>query len=741
MLGLALLVAPLVAPLTTPALAQEAPSGPYVVEQIGGAPLPLSANNFTISLSDDEVTAAFPLGFTTRFFGLSTDLFWVGSNGFVTLHFLTPHGCCDGQPLPTAGGPDGIIAGWWTDLDPGAGGTIRADRTTLEGRQALIVDYRDVPVLGANGTASFQVVLLSNGVFEIRIANASAAAARTVSVGAENLDGTVGVEVLRQAGAVVSDLGFRFTPNVQPTPPPVVTSVSPSEGAGGTFARVFGQNFTSGSVVLLDGVQASTFFESSSSLGWFVPFLPAGLRDVTVQNPDGNESTLADAFLVLEPFALHGVFPSDARQGDLVAASGSAFTEDTTLLIGDRPVEVLSRSRTHLSFRIPTTFPPGLHDAQVHDPSHGIRTAPDALLVLGRPDLAVTRLEVDRPAVGVAFAPDVELPSPWRVRVEVENRGDLTATLVNLTVTARAASGLVLADSPAHEDWREAGRLAPGERLAFEAWLGRGDEVGDYRFEALVRTDGVADRDASNDRLDAQESYLVRGVGGGSADPCWRAPRACMHPEQRDHSVETRDQIDTHSDAAFELEARMAAPDFTFSDFPTVFTTFASLPGGGFEECTTWRFLGGDTGRFRVTMDADNGIEGFVDVPVAQARRSNGTQSSTTWSDTRAYGVVLHETEPQQSASSPSTPLERYEHSKDPEASWELVATGVTGDFTHCALRDGEGRGHDDFFFHALPADVDEPTASTSGLGSAKSVVVRFQGERTTETSRPILSG
>lgn len=711
--------------------------GPYHVESIDGALLPLSPFASTVFLSDDTVTSAFSLGFTSRFFGRSTSEFWIGSNGFVTLHFLTPDGCCDGQPIPSPGGPDGMIAAWWTDLDPSAGGTVRFDRTTLENQSALIVDYRNVSVVGTNDTASFQVVFLRNGVFEIRIAHAAAASTRQVSVGAEDRIGSAGIELLRQTGGSVDNVGFRFVPNVQPTPPPTISAVTPSNVTMGSFARVLGSNFTDGSVVLVDSFSAPTFFESDSSLAFFVPFIGPGLRDVSVENPDGNRTTLPGALLILEPFALHGASASSTFQGDMLTVFGSAFDERTTLLLDETIVEPLHRSRTQFGVRVPVDLRPGLYDITAHHPFEGARTLRDALVVLGRPDHAITGIEASRAQVGLAAAP-IEHPGPWRIDVQVANLGDARAEDVMLELLMRPAGATPGLAWTEQGEARHRPTLLKGERWSETFFLGDAFDVGDMEFLALVRSNGVADRDPSNDAASTTDSALYTGLGGGNASPCLIAPNACRGPERREHTMTDRDQTDTHHQASFVLDARMAFPDFTFDDFPIVFTRVTPLGGGGFEECTTWRFLGAG-GMFRVTMRAPDGISGGAFVAFADASESAGTQRTSRWSDVRAFGVILAESERETLGEGPAEPLFEYVYGEDPAFSWELTAEGLSGDFTHCASRPSTGSGHDDFFFHALPADVNEQRASFSGAGHADRLSVRAVGATGESTSAPLL--
>lgn len=729
----ALLVVLLAAPLMPAATADE-PLGPYTVETIPSARLALTGNSTTVALSDDVVTFAIPLGFSSRFFGRATSEFWIGSNGFITLHFLTPDGCCQGEPLPSTSGPNGIIAGWWTDLDP-SNGSIRFERVTLGGQRALVVDYENVTVKGTADTATFQIVLLQDGVFEIHVQHGAAQAGRRVVVGAENRLGTVGVSVLDQLGGTIDGAAWRFTPNVVPLPPPVLLDVVPRQATMGALVRAVGTNFSDLTEVQVGGFSTSTFFDNETSLFFSVPFLGTGVFNVSVVNPDGNSSTLVGGLEIIAPFGISFVQPSSVRQGDTVFVFGSGFDEATTLLFDDVLMEHTSEFGSLLRVELPTTFRPGLYDVTVHKPSEGRRTMQDALVVEGRPDLAIEAITVAREQVGLAAAP-VGLPGQVRVDVAFANLGDASASLATLNLTATPRENGVTPASVYAEEF-ELGEIAPGERGTMSFFVGDQYDVGDWSYVARIRSLGVGDRDASNDVAAKDEAYLVTGFGA-DLTPCLVVSNVCMPPERVHHELVERNQTDTHLDAFFRLDARMETPQFTFDDFPIVFTTFTPLGNGGFEECTTWRFLG-DGGLFRVTMDAPNGLEGLLDVGFARSSASNGTQRTTTWTDVRAFGVILTEDERQSSATEPSQPLTEYVYEESPDLSWEVTGTGLRGDFTHCAFRPQNGESHDEFFFHALPANTLEETASRTGFGHAETLTVRVLGASDTETQMSLL--
>lgn len=714
----------------------------YVVTEIPGERIPLGPGAIDVTLGDDEVSGAIFMGFTTRFFGQPTDLFWVGSNGFVTLHFLTPHGCCDGLQMPTPGaGPDGMIAGFWTDLNPALGGRIRFQNLELDNQSALVVDYDAVPVVGGGATATFQVVVFQNGTLEIRIENATSPAGRQFSVGAENVNGTLGVTVARGNGTL-ADVGARFTPIRAPTQPPALSFVSPNSGSPGSVARLFGAHFEPDATVELGGRAVPSRVESDTLALFLVPDgMPQGVFNVTLRNPDGNASTLVHAFEVVFTLRLDGVSPGVVRQGEAVTVQGTGFTSGATVLVGGRPIETAFFGSSMLGVRIPATFPPGLHDVTVHDPAMGLATLEDVLLVLGRPDLVLASLRSERPAIGLAGGPALQTPMPWITDVRVENRGDLTATRLNLTVMAFPRAGLLSfgLGEPSHVQSFERRSLPVGGAWEVSFRWGNGFEVGDYDVVAFVRDAGVADRDLENNHARMTASAYVTGLGGRGLDPC-SLEAACASPaEWRHHREEIRRQDDAHRDASLRVDASMRAPDFSFDRFDMVFTQATDLPGGGFVDCTTWRFLGRPDGVFRVTMRPANGLEGTATLASAGERASNGTVSVQQWSDLRAAGVILHETERQTTQEEASQPLSAYAFDERPSAQWELVATGLTGDFTHCSERTGAG-SREQFVYAALPEEVGRPVASFSGAGTARLVEVHFEGRSHEESRQSVVA-
>lgn len=159
-----------------------------------------------LSLSDDSVSSALPLGFTTTFFGEAVTDVRVSSNGFVYMGATgtTTSGCCSGGLIPSTSDPDGIVALCWTDLyPPGNSGSVTYRTQGTAPNREFIVSFEDTPECCSSSptptnSVTGQVVIREGDVpVEIRNANCTGDG-RTFTVGAENADGTEGYQAYRQ---------------------------------------------------------------------------------------------------------------------------------------------------------------------------------------------------------------------------------------------------------------------------------------------------------------------------------------------------------------------------------------------------------------------------------------------------------------------------------------------------------------------------------------------------------------
>ena len=78
----------------------------------------ISGTGTAVTLTDDSVSGALPMGFSFDFFGTGYTDAYASSNGFLTFASGSSNGCCSGQALPNPLAPNNLIAGWWEDLNP-----------------------------------------------------------------------------------------------------------------------------------------------------------------------------------------------------------------------------------------------------------------------------------------------------------------------------------------------------------------------------------------------------------------------------------------------------------------------------------------------------------------------------------------------------------------------------------------------------------------------------------------------
>ncbi|MBN1986081.1 MAG: hypothetical protein JW761_07240, partial [Prolixibacteraceae bacterium] len=76
----------------------------YVVQNVPYAPV--AGTGTTVSLGDDQVSGALPIGFDFNFYGNTYSMFYISSNGFITFSSDPNSGCCSGQNIPDSNSPN-----------------------------------------------------------------------------------------------------------------------------------------------------------------------------------------------------------------------------------------------------------------------------------------------------------------------------------------------------------------------------------------------------------------------------------------------------------------------------------------------------------------------------------------------------------------------------------------------------------------------------------------------------------
>ncbi len=147
-----------------------------------------------VPLSDDSMSDAIPLGFAFDYYGAPYSEIYISSNGFLTVLPGQSNGCCTGQPMPNPNNPNGVIAGWWEDLNLSQGGAVFYQMLGAAPNRVFIVQFTAVPHYYNGNEVSMQFKLYEGtNVIEVHY-QAAPSDGGTHSAGVENADGTLGTQ-------------------------------------------------------------------------------------------------------------------------------------------------------------------------------------------------------------------------------------------------------------------------------------------------------------------------------------------------------------------------------------------------------------------------------------------------------------------------------------------------------------------------------------------------------------------
>jgi MSHA biogenesis protein MshQ len=150
-------------------------------------------------VDDDKVTLGFTGGFAFPFAGTSYTSVRVLSNGMLQFGADAGfHRTYTNTTLPAAapgnfgGGcanavPQNVIMGYWTDLNPAAGGTVTWQQKGTAPNRYFVVSWNNVPQYGtssASSTYTFQIILFENGEFKYQYSTDSTSGS-TATIGVQ----------------------------------------------------------------------------------------------------------------------------------------------------------------------------------------------------------------------------------------------------------------------------------------------------------------------------------------------------------------------------------------------------------------------------------------------------------------------------------------------------------------------------------------------------------------------------
>jgi len=167
--------------------------GGYAYSLIGGNNL----ENMTgpnIGLGDDAITGAIPLGFDFEFYGNTYSEVYICSNGFISFDSnagMTAAQSRTPQTVPDPTLPNNLVALFWGDLDPSAGGTIKFQTFGSAPNRKFVVEFLNVRYWNnPTETVSGQVHLYEgSNLVEIHLISVDAGG-QNKTMGIENADGT-----------------------------------------------------------------------------------------------------------------------------------------------------------------------------------------------------------------------------------------------------------------------------------------------------------------------------------------------------------------------------------------------------------------------------------------------------------------------------------------------------------------------------------------------------------------------
>ena len=190
----------------------------------------VEGTNTGLVSDDDSVAVALPFPF--NFYGQSFTSVQISANGYLVFG--------DGAPrrptnvaIPNAREPNGLVAPFWDDLDPSAGGSIWYRTTGTPPSRRFVVAWVGVPHFPSIGAATFEAVL-EEGTNDVRFQyadvqfeDASLDYGASATVGLESPDGVIGRQFSfdqPSLRAYESAKAIRFTtrppaPVATPSPP------------------------------------------------------------------------------------------------------------------------------------------------------------------------------------------------------------------------------------------------------------------------------------------------------------------------------------------------------------------------------------------------------------------------------------------------------------------------------------------------------------------------------------------
>ncbi|MFH0735575.1 MAG: C25 family cysteine peptidase [bacterium] len=187
----------------------DAPGGPQYVWNDISTTGTLASNwiaSSTFSALDEGYVGPVNLGFDFKFYGSLNSQIYIHSDGYITVGAQSAT-TYSNTSIPTSGTPNGIIAPIWDDLE----GKTNSKVYYKNDGGKFIVQFTDWTRYGtsATGVFTFQVVLFQNGKIVIYYKTMTGSVDQC-TVGIENMDGTDGLQVVKDAAYLKGNFALQF---------------------------------------------------------------------------------------------------------------------------------------------------------------------------------------------------------------------------------------------------------------------------------------------------------------------------------------------------------------------------------------------------------------------------------------------------------------------------------------------------------------------------------------------------
>jgi hypothetical protein len=165
----------------------------------------------------DESWAEVGIGFNFTFYNSAWSTVRVTDNGCLAFKGQFP--AWNNLPITNPSTPFGIIAPFWDDIDPSAGGVIRYQSSGVAPNRKFVVEWNAVHGYMNDGIYTFQSILDESGriTFQYGPMTGTASDGSSATIGIENDDGSSGIQYsFNQVGAVTNGLALTFETSAPP---------------------------------------------------------------------------------------------------------------------------------------------------------------------------------------------------------------------------------------------------------------------------------------------------------------------------------------------------------------------------------------------------------------------------------------------------------------------------------------------------------------------------------------------